>query len=252
MDDYSENNNNNNDLNNLESSNNTISNDSSNPIGDMNNATPVDMSNISPTTLASNNSDESEANYPYLSPLVEEYSFSKDETIQKKEGIKKFSKKALQIMKEEGLTEEEYKAKYENKKEDDRTASEDDVEYYVSNYDLEDYKEENKYNIDTEEHHKSVVERKKKEREAARLRKERELREKARLEAERKKKQQEQETYDKASDLVDSGEFPRQITDLSLECIYIGLLLNISGRRNKICKGCQIKYDAQKKEDTSH
>ena len=167
MDDYSENNNNNNDLNNLENSNNTISNDSSNPINDMNNATPVDMSNISPTTIASNNSDESEEIIDFN---PEEYSFSKDGTLQKNEGIKKYSKKALQIMQEEGLTEEEYKAKYENKKEDDRPASEDDVEYYVSNYDLEDYKEENKYNFDTEEHHKSVVERKKKEREAARLR----------------------------------------------------------------------------------
>ena len=96
MDDYSENNNNNNDLNNLENSNNTNSNDSSNPINDMNNATPVDMSNISPTTIASNDSDESDEIIDFN---PEEYSFSKDGTLQKKEGIKKYSKKALQIMK---------------------------------------------------------------------------------------------------------------------------------------------------------
>lgn len=236
MDDYSDNNVNTNETNGLENNsiNNTIDNNAnnveenvSNSIDNMDNVTVVDVNNVSPTSLSSSDENDEKSSDEIVDFNPDEHTPSSNGEALKKGTIKKISKKALQIMQEEGLTEEEYKAKYENQ--DDaskKDASEDDFEYYVSNYDLEDYKEENKYAIDTEEHHKSLVEKKKKEQAAEKARKQREQREKARLEAERKKRMQEQEAYDKTSDLVDTGEFPSDITDLSLECIYVGLLLN--------------------------
>ena len=143
MDDYSENGTNDNNTgvqpNNV---NQNMNNNTSDPIDNMDNVSVVDMNNVSPTTLASNDDSEEIIDFN-----PDEYTITEAGNIQKKGEIKKISKKALQIMREEGLTEEEYKAKYEVK--DIQPASEDDVEYYVSNYDLEDYKEENKFAIDT-------------------------------------------------------------------------------------------------------
>ena len=141
--------------------------------------------------------------------IPEEADFITDDNIdltpKKERKIIKKSKKLEKIMQEEGLTEIEVYQKYG------------DIDGQFSNTTpQEEYEEEPYEEYDEEEETHEEVEKKDKQEE-----KEEEIEEEDDEEVE----EEEDEEEDKAT-LVDSGEFPEEITDLKLECIYIGLLLN--------------------------
>lgn len=141
--------------------------------------------------------------------IPEEADFITDDNIdltpKKERKIIKKSKKLEKIMQEEGLTEIEVYQKYG------------DIDGQFSNTTpQEEYEEEPFEEYDEEEETHEEVEKKDKQEE-----KEEEIEEEDDEEVE----EEEDEEEDKAT-LVDSGEFPEEITDLKLECIYIGLLLN--------------------------
>ena len=141
--------------------------------------------------------------------IPEEADFITDDNIdltpKKERKIIKKSKKLEKIMQEEGLTEIEVYQKYG------------DIDGQFSNTTpQEEYEEEPFEEYDEEEETHEEVEKKDKQEE-----KEEEIEEEDDEEVE----EEEDEEEDKAA-LVDSGEFPEEITDLKLECIYIGLLLN--------------------------
>ena len=141
--------------------------------------------------------------------IPEEADFITDDNIdltpKKERKIIKKSKKLEKIMQEEGLTEIEVYQKYG------------DIDGQFSNTTpQEEYEEEPYEEYDEEEETHEEVEKKDKQEE-----KEEEIEE----EDEEEIEEEEDEEEDKAT-LVDSGEFPEEITDLKLECIYIGLLLN--------------------------
>lgn len=144
--------------------------------------------------------------------IPEEADFITDDNIdltpKKERKIIKKSKKLEKIMQEEGLTEIEVYQKYG------------DIDGQFSNTTLqEEYEEEPYEEYDEEEETHEEVEKKDKQEE-----KEEEIEEEDDEEVEEEEDEEEEEE-DKAT-LVDSGEFPEEITDLKLECIYIGLLLN--------------------------
>ena len=141
--------------------------------------------------------------------IPEEADFITDDNIdltpKKERKIIKKSKKLEKIMQEEGLTEIEVYQKYG------------DIDGQFSNTTpQEEYEEDPFEEYDEEEETHEEVEKKDKQEE-----KEEEIEE----EDEEEIEEEEDEEEDKAT-LVDSGEFPEEITDLKLECIYIGLLLN--------------------------
>ena len=141
--------------------------------------------------------------------IPEEADFITDDNIdltpKKERKIIKKSKKLEKIMQEEGLTEIEVYQKYG------------DIDGQFSNTTpQEEYEEEPYEEYDEEEETHEEEEKKDKQEE-----KEEEIEEEDDEEVE----EEEDEEEDKAT-LVDSGEFPEEITDLKLECIYIGLLLN--------------------------
>ncbi len=144
--------------------------------------------------------------------IPEEADFITDDNIdltpKKERKIIKKSKKLEKIMQEEGLTEIEVYQKYG------------DIDGQFSNTTpQEEYEEEPYEEYDEEEETHEEVEKKDKQEE-----KEEEIEEEDDEEVEEEEDEEEEEE-DKAT-LVDSGEFPEEITDLKLECIYIGLLLN--------------------------
>ena len=144
--------------------------------------------------------------------IPEEADFITDDNIdltpKKERKIIKKSKKLEKIMQEEGLTEIEVYQKYG------------DIDGQFSNTTpQEEYEEEPYEEYDEEEETHEEVEKKDKQEE-----KEEEIEEEDDEEVEEAEDEEEEEE-DKAT-LVDSGEFPEEITDLKLECIYIGLLLN--------------------------
>ena len=144
--------------------------------------------------------------------IPEEADFITDDNIdltpKKERKIIKKSKKLEKIMQEEGLTEIEVYQKYG------------DIDGQFSNTTpQEEYEEEPYEEYDEEEETHEEVEKKDKQEE-----KEEEIEEEDDEEVE-EEEEEEDEEEDKAT-LVDSGEFPEEITDLKLECIYIGLLLN--------------------------
>ena len=144
--------------------------------------------------------------------IPEEADFITDDNIdltpKKERKIIKKSKKLEKIMQEEGLTEIEVYQKYG------------DIDGQFSNTTpQEEYEEEPYEEYDEEEETHEEVEKKDKQEE-----KEEEIEEEDDEEVE-EEEDEEDEEEDKAT-LVDSGEFPEEITDLKLECIYIGLLLN--------------------------
>ncbi len=141
--------------------------------------------------------------------IPEEADFITDDNIdltpKKERKIIKKSKKLEKIMQEEGLTEIEVYQKYG------------DIDGQFSNTTPQEEYEEGPFEeYDEEEETHEEVEKKDKQEE-----KEEEIEE----EDEEEIEEEEDEEEDKAT-LVDSGEFPEEITDLKLECIYIGLLLN--------------------------
>ena len=147
--------------------------------------------------------------------IPEEADFITDDNIdltpKKERKIIKKSKKLEKIMQEEGLTEIEVYQKYG------------DIDGQFSNTTpQEEYEEEPYEEYDEEEETHEEVEKKDKQEE-----KEEEIEEEddEEVEEEEDEEEEEEEEEDKAT-LVDSGEFPEEITDLKLECIYIGLLLN--------------------------
>lgn len=144
--------------------------------------------------------------------IPEEADFITDDNIdltpKKERKIIKKSKKLEKIMQEEGLTEIEVYQKYG------------DIDGQFSNTTPQEEYEEGPFEeYDEEEETHEEVEKKDKQEE-----KEEEIEEEDDEEVEEEEDEEEEEE-DKAT-LVDSGEFPEEITDLKLECIYIGLLLN--------------------------
>ncbi len=141
--------------------------------------------------------------------------------------VQRKSKKMLQMMEEEGLTEEEFYKKYYGEDKPEKKSEED-----IDQFDLE------YVNYGTDDGEISLLEQ-----EEARLKKEKyedikAAQEKAKKEAEDRKKaearreQEEQRRLEQEerermnNDMADTGEFPPDISDVQLEYIYIGILLN--------------------------
>ncbi len=165
-----------------------------------------------------------EDDYLGLADLGEELD---DASIDLREGtIKRRSKKMQEIMQEEGLTEEEYYKKYNITKEKKAPRQEYDE------FDLE------YVNFGTDDDEPSLVEQEsariKKEKEdevkAARERAQQEAQERRkaekRKEAEEQKRLEQEERERMTDDMADTGEYPADISDVQLEYIYIGILLN--------------------------
>ena len=146
---------------------------------------------------------------------IEEYiptedDFVTDENInynQKKERkIIKKSKKLEQLMEEEGLTETEVYQKYGQI--DGQFSNTTEIE---EENELEDESEYDDYDEELEEEDENTEE---------------EPEEDAEEQEAEDDEEYEDDTDENTTTLVDTGEFPEEITDLKLECIYIGLLLN--------------------------
>ena len=146
---------------------------------------------------------------------IEEYiptedDFVTDENInynQKKERkIIKKSKKLEQLMEEEGLTETEVYQKYGQI--DGQFSNTTEIE---EENELEDESEYDDYDEELEEKDENTEE---------------EPEEDAEEQEAEDDEEYEDDTDENTTTLVDTGEFPEEITDLKLECIYIGLLLN--------------------------
>ena len=149
--------------------------------------------------------------------IPDEADFITDENIdlspKKERKIIKKSKKLEKIMQEEGLTETEVYQKYG------------DIDGQFSNTTpQEEYEDENEeeYNEEYDEEYEETEEKNSED----------DVEEKEPKETDEEEETEDDEEYEEESDeeegttLVDSGEFPEEITDLKLECIYIGLLLN--------------------------
>ena len=145
--------------------------------------------------------------------IPDEADFITDENIdlspKKERKIIKKSKKLEKIMQEEGLTETEVYQKYG------------DIDGQFSNTTpQEEYEDENEEEYDEE--YEETEEKNSED----------DVEEKEPKETDEEEETEDDEEYEEESDeeegttLVDSGEFPEEITDLKLECIYIGLLLN--------------------------
>lgn len=143
--------------------------------------------------------------------IPEEADFITDDNIdlspKKERKIIKKSKKLEKIMQEEGLTETEVYQKYG------------DIDGQFSNTTpQEEYEDENE---EYDEEYEEIEEKNSED----------DTEKKEQKETDEEEEAEEDEEYEEESDeegttLVDSGEFPEEITDLKLECIYIGLLLN--------------------------
>lgn len=132
----------------------------------------------------------------FVTDDVENYNENKHRKIVKK------SKKLEKAMQEEGLSEEEALEKYGEESvhvtnEPEEYEDEDLAEYNdEENESEEEYDEETEKENDTDEDDDDEEE------------------------------YEEDDDDDEGASLIDSGEFPQEITDLKLECLYIGLLLN--------------------------
>ena len=136
----------------------------------------------------------------FVTDDVENYNENKHRKIVKK------SKKLEKAMKEEGLSEEEALEKY----------GEESVHVTNEPEEYEDYEDEDlaEYNKENEAEEDDDEETEKEN------------------DTDEDDDEEEEEEYEETDDdeegasLIDSGEFPQEITDLKLECLYIGLLLN--------------------------
>lgn len=143
--------------------------------------------------------------------IPEEADFITDDNIdltpKKERKIIKKSKKLEKIMQEEGLTEIEVYQKYG------------DIDGQFSNTTPQEEYEDG--NEEYDEEYEEIEEKNSED----------DTEKKEQKETDEEEEAEEDEEYEEESDeegttLVDSGEFPEEITDLKLECIYIGLLLN--------------------------
>ena len=179
---------------------------------------------------------ENDANNVSQEEPIEEFVPSKDDYVdvfdiammgdQQGPTIQRKSKRKLQQMEEEGLTEEEYKAKYEGpapKRDPNQEYDEFDLEYvnFGESDDEPSFIEQQSARLKKEKDDaiKEARERSQKEAEARK-------KEERRKEAEEQKRLEMEERQRLSDDMADTGEFPEDISDIQLEYIYIGILLN--------------------------
>ena len=135
----------------------------------------------------------------FVTDDVENYNENKHRKIVKK------SKKLEKAMQEEGLSEEEALEKY----------GEESVHVTNEPEEYEDYEDEDlaEYNDEENESEEEYDEETEKENDTDE-------------DDDDEEEYEEDDDDDEGTSLIDSGEFPQEITDLKLECLYIGLLLN--------------------------
>lgn len=135
----------------------------------------------------------------FVTDDVENYNENKHRKIVKK------SKKLEKAMQEEGLSEEEALEKY----------GEESVHVTNEPEEYEDYEDEDlaEYNDEENESEEEYDEETEKENDTDE-------------DDDDEEEYEEDDDDEEGASLIDSGEFPQEITDLKLECLYIGLLLN--------------------------
>jgi hypothetical protein len=166
----------------------------------------------------------------YFVPSEEDF-VEDDSNIQntnKERKILKKSKKMTELMEEEGLTEEEFEAKYSN---DTKNVANNPYEYdniydYDEDLDRIEYEEEFRKENSIDDNQETEVNSENLENEEDDIEENVEDDEDIDINSEEIEEEDDEEEEKTSGKTADSGEFPEEITDLKLECMYIGLLLN--------------------------
>jgi replicative DNA helicase len=178
------------------------------------------------SNIASNSEDSVEEFVPGEENFVNSFDVAMNDYTKQAPSFRVKSKKMQQLMEEEGLTEEEFNKKYYGP--DEAEKPKDDIDQFDLEY----------VNYGTEEGEVSLLEqeeaRLKKEKyedlKAAQEREQKAIQDRkkaeARREQEEQRRQEQEERERMNSDMSDSGEYPNDLSDIQLEYIYIGILLN--------------------------